>query len=413
MATIPAARRAALVLGLLATIPIAACDLDVINPQVIDADTFDPTEDAATLSLSAQTNLYNAFGTTVLRGGYFTGELWVGAVRQETNDFGRRVITSANIDINPSLWAPLSLAISSADAVVEVLDAAPDAATNIHLARSAMNAGLGLVLMSEHFCNGVIAVGPLLTPEQTLEQALSRLERAIAVAGASTNAEAPKILNAARVGAARVHLQLGDLAAAIDLAEDVPADFVYAAIHVDDPGNRGRAGNTVYGSTAGQIVVVPEAYRALDDPRIPFLDLGTVAQDGQLDLVVQTKYDSYGDDITIVSGLEARYIVAEAELKQNDDAAALALIAERRAVGGQDAFTGTGQAAVLAELMDQRARDFWLEGKHTGDYRRNPTATPYVPPEGTAYYKPGQGEFGSLTCIPVPDVERDANPNID
>jgi len=66
---------------------------------------------------------------------------------------------------------------------------------------------------------------------------------------------------------------------------------------------------------------------------------------------------------------------------------------------------------VLAELMDQRARDFWLEGKHLGDWQRNPTATPYVPATGTPYYKPTQGNFGNATCFPVPDIEINANPN--
>lgn len=398
----------------------AGCDLDVSNPQVIDANRFDPTEDAATLALSAQTNLYNAFGEAVVSGAYFSGEAWVGAVRQETNDFGRRVITSANLDINPQLWAPISLAVASNEEVIEALEVAPDAASNVHIARAAMNSGFALTLMAEHFCQGVMLVGPLMSVEETLDSAIVRFERAIGVGGAlieaagdaASQADAAHVVNAARVGAARAYLQKREYTSAIAAAADVPADFVHQAIHVDDPGNRGRAGNPVFALRSFQTFVVPAAYRALNDPRVPSQDLAAKAQDGQLDLVVQTKYTDYGAPIRIASGLEARYIRAESELIQGHPAAAEKLIAERRAANGQPPYTDSGEAALLAELMDQRARDFWLEGKHLGDYRRNPGATPYFPPAGSPFYKPSQGDFGDLTCVPIPNEERDTNPNL-
>ncbi len=87
------------------------------------------------------------------------------------------------------------------------------------------------------------------------------------------------------------------------------------------------------------------------------------------------------------------------------------MIAARRAANGQPAFTGVGTPAILAELMNQRAREFWLEAKHLGDWIRNPTATPFVSPSGTTFYKPAQGNFGTSTCLPVPVSETTANPN--
>jgi len=388
------------------------CDMDVINPSVIDSSAFDPTGDAETLSLSAQTDFYNAFGGAVIRGAYFAGEAWVGAVRQETNDFGRRVITSANLDINPSLWAPLCLAVATNEEVIEILSGESDAGSDINLARSLMNSGFALTLMADHFCEGVILVSPLMTVDEVLTRAIDRFEQAIVIAPVAGGAEGTKIANASRVGIARAYLQRGDLASAIQAAAAVPSDFVFEAIHVDDPANRGRAGNPVFGSTDGRTFIVPEDYRELDDPRVPFATLDGKAQDGQLDLVIQTKYTGYGDNIRIASGLEARYIEAEARLKQGEATAALDLIGERRAANGQDPFGGGTDEEVLSELMDQRARDFWLEGKTMGDFRRNPAASPFVPVSGTPFYKPSQGTFGTLTCIPVPNEERDANPNI-
>jgi hypothetical protein len=120
---------------------------------------------------------------------------------------------------------------------------------------------------------------------------------------------------------------------------------------------------------------------------------------------------SFSDPIRVTSGLEASYIAAEAELQQNDPALALDLIADRREAGGHSPFNGATAAEILAELMDQRARDFWLEAKHLGDYLRNPEATPFVPPAGSAFYKPDQGEFGAMTCLEVPFIEKANNPN--
>ena len=61
--------------------------------------------------------------------------------------------------------------------------------------------------------------------------------------------------------------------------------------------------------------------------------------------------------------------------------------------------------------MNQRARDFWLEAKHLGDYIRNPDATPFVPRENTPFYKADQGTFGPMKCLEVPFIEKTNNPN--
>ena len=145
---------------------------------------------------------------------------------------------------------------------------------------------------------------------------------------------------------------------------------------------------------------------------MPWVDAGINAQDGRNRLYRQTKFPSFTAPIRIASGLEARYIAAEAQLKINGSTApALALIAERRLAGNQPAFTGTTAAQVLAELMDQRARDFWLEAKHLGDILRNPTAAALVPPAGSVYYKAEYGNFLPLACLPIPFAEKANNPN--
>ena len=399
--------RSALMLGL----SLAACNLDVSQPGVIDANTFDPVADARILSLSAQQNFYDIYADVINSTALYSGETWTGAVRQESNDIGRRAIVDTNIDLNGTFWSPLQLAIATNNQVVNVLRNAADFNTNIHAARSSMWAGFALTLMGEVFCQGVIAVGPPLTPSETLDSAIVRFQQAIQIAGAITGAEATRILNASRVGLARAYLQKGDNANAATIAAQVPAEFVANAVYVDDAQSRGRTGNSVYATSVGTTQIVAADYRALNDPRVPFVDAGGNAQDGRNRLFRQRKYVSFADPIRVASGLEARYIVAEAELKQGNSASALALIADRRTAGGQPEFTGTSNAEILAELMDQRARDFWLEAKHLGDIIRNPAAAAFVPPAGSPFYKPEQGNFGDLKCLEVPFVEKTNNPH--
>ena len=145
--------------------------------------------------------------------------------------------------------------------------------------------------------------------------------------------------------------------------------------------------------------------------RVAWRDGGRNAQDTQFRYFQNLKYPGWATPIRIASGLEASYIVAEAKLQGGDQGPALALIAARRTAGTQPPFTGTGAAAILAELMNQRARDFWLEAKHTGDMNRNPAATPFVGVAGAPFYKAAQGTFGAATCLPVPLAEVNANPN--
>jgi hypothetical protein len=268
--------------------------------------------------------------------------------------------------------------------------------------------------LGEIFCQGVLHVGPALTTAQMMDSAIVRLQLAVSVAGALTGAEATKIVNTARVGMARAYLQKGDNANALAQANLVPPTFVANTVQMDDPqpAARNRLGNGVYIASSGTTQIVAGLYRALNDPRVTFADAGINAQDGRNRLFRQTKYPAVISPIRIASGLEARYIAAEAQLKANGNTApALALIAERRTAGNQPAFTGTTTAAVLAELMDQRARDFWLEGRHMGDIIRNPTAAALVPPTGSVFYKSEYGNFLAPACLPVPFAEKANNPN--
>ena len=390
---------------------LAGCDLDVTNPGTIDAAAFDPAGDAVTLSLSAQQIFFGAFQSIIQSGGLLSEELWTGAVRIETNDISRRNIASVNLDVNSTVFSPLSRSFVTNDDVVETLSAGAGAASDVNLARASMAAGFSLVFLAEQRCEGVIRRSRALTVNEVLDSAIVRFQRAITVATAA-GASGVVIVNASNVGLARAQLQKGDNPAAATTAGLVPASAAdYSVVTVDDVANRGL-GNTIYNSSIGNTQSVPQNYQ-ITDTRVPWVSTGAPAQDPTLNpLVRQLKYGSYTAPIRIASYLEARYILAEARLKGGDPAPAVALIAERISptVAGVGA-TPLAATTTLGQLMELRARDFWLEGKKLGDIRRNPAEKAYYTAPGAPYYK-GIGTFGSDVCFPIPQEEVNTNPNL-
>ena len=404
--------RGGIVSGTLA-LAAAGCDLDVSNPGIIDASTFDPTQDATILAFSAQQLLFGAYQSSIQTGGLLAEELWTGAVRIEQNDISRRSLTPVNLDINSGIFAPLQRAFVVNDDVVATLSTGPTAATDLNLARASMAAGFALVLQAEHMCEGVIRRGRALTPTEVLDSAVVRFQRAITVATAAGPSGAA-IVNASNVGLARAYLQKKDYANASTTAALVPSTAAnYSVITVDDLANRGL-GNAIYNTSVGNTQSVPQRYQ-ITDARVPWATTTQAPQDPTLGpLVRQQKYTGYAAPIRIASYLEARYIFAEAELLKAtpNPAPAIALIAERSSptVAGAGATPLTA-TSTLGQLMELRAREFWLEGKKLGDIRRNPTAIAYYDAPGSAYYK-GTGLFGSDVCFPIPQEEINTNPNI-
>jgi starch-binding outer membrane protein, SusD/RagB family len=392
-----------------------ACNMDVRNPTVIDASTFNPNADGTTLSLSAQTNFFIAFQSVALYGGLISDELWSGAARLQTKRLAARVFASTD-DINADFFAPLSLAIASNENAIGALQPGPGAATDLNLARASMNMGFALELMAESACAGVIQGGPQLSDTQLLDSAITRFTNAVTVATAAGTAGAA-ILNASNVGLARAYLQKKDYAHASQAAALVPASFSANVITSANVSTQGTLGNSIYGNTSQGQIVSPQRYR-INDPRMPVDSTRAGATLNGLKYAVQAKYNSYGDPIRLASGLEGQYIAAEAALHASGSTgAALTLINTRRAVGGQGTYAGaTDTLSVITELLNQRARDFWLEGKKLGDLRRNPSvalSSVLTDPVGDPFYVPNKTppSFGSAFCTPIPPQETGANPN--
>jgi hypothetical protein len=251
-----------------------------------------------------------------------------------------------------------------------------------------------------------------MTVAALLDSAIVHLRKAQEVADAAGGDEAEAMWMAAQVGIARAHLQAGRNAEASAAAAVVPDDFQYDLLHLDDASNRGL-GNHIWGYSEARIsLVVGPEFRAMadaGDPRIAYVDMGRQAQDGILNFFRQDKYKGWGDDSRFASGLEAQYIKVEAD---GNPGAMLTFINERRAVGNQDPIQTTDMDELMSELMEQKTRDFWLEGKRLGDWRRNPEYVPYIiPPGDDTYYKDSLGPVRDINCWSVPLAEKQNNPN--
>jgi hypothetical protein len=390
--------------------------LTVTNPNVIDASTVDPAANGVTLALSAQQNFVDMYGLLAMYGGWFTGEANVSDTFPTRNEFGIRTITDLNGSLNGDVWQPLSRAVASAKQVLDL--ELPNPTTNISIARAATFRGFAMLQMASDFCTGTFSSGPELTTAQMLDSATFWFSKAIDVGRANASTDGVALANAALVGRARAKLQKGDNAGAATDANAVPAGFEYLLRYTDDAGNRGRLGNDVYifSFDRGSISVAPW-YRQ-GDPRVPYRAAGgtpaptAVPQDAVPGgFHQQTKFFSYAASMRLASKLEADFIAAEAS---GNVGTQLALINARRAANGRPVYDGAQDAAsVKVELFNQRALEFYLEGKRVADFRRSPASVaPTITASGQPYFKPGYGNTGTNTCYPIPRAERDNNPNM-
>ena len=394
----------------------AACSdqfLQVTNPNVIDAATVDPTSSGATLAASAQQNFATALGWLAMYSGYFTNEVNVSDTFPTRNEFGFRTVSDLNTSLNGDVWAPISLATASAKTVLDLT--LPNPTTNISLARAATFRGFSILMMATDFCTGSLSSGPELTTAQLLDSAAFWFTRGNDVGKANGTADGIALANAALVGRARAKLQKGDNAGAAADAALVPSGFEYNMRYTDDQNSRTRLSNRLYQFSfdRGAISVAPW-YRQTD-PRVPFRAPGSGTAVGQ-DAVPggfhqQAKFPGYASPIRLASKLEADYIAAEASANMTTQ---LTLINARRAANNQAAYAGAMDAAsVKTELFNQRALEFYLEGKRLADFRRSPASTATtVTATGQPYFKPGYANTGSQTCYPLPRTERDNNPNM-
>jgi hypothetical protein len=403
------------------------------NPGAVEEpDVTDP----ANTSIIANGPIYAyqlAYTDVTYWNGQLTDELFNRAVFVEEGQIDRRELYSDMTYINAFIYAPMQraryLGEDAARRLKEIL--ADSADRDVRVARSLAYAGHSYIMLGETMCTTPIDLGPAKTSAEIFADAIDRFDEAIAIATAARThlqsqpvpnvnaiAAADSVLNFALVGAARAALNRNDKPAAIAYANQVPAAFVFRAFYSDNTtGQRNRTYERLTLGSNAFLFNTPFAAMTTD-PRVPRI-AGTTGRGGTP--LSPPSYSTYTGTVAggafapimsvrIASGLEAEYIRAEAE---GPTPATLAFVNSRRAAGGQTATAAVGDA-LMAELRDQRSRDFYLDGHRLGDLRRYkefynvdlfPTGL-YPGTTSGAIYDP------NITCWPLPTNEINGNPNI-
>jgi hypothetical protein len=130
----------------------------------------------------------------------------------------------------------------------------------------------------------------------------------------------------------------------------------------------------------------------------------------------------FGTDILLADYVEAQHHYYEALAMQDivgNQAAILAFVNARRAVGNQPAVSGLSGDALRRELREQRSRDLFMGGFRLGDLRRWTRFDPGKGPFANGSYfptgmhpNPSWGEYGAWTCYPIPRQEYEGNPKL-
>jgi hypothetical protein len=432
------AHRTAAVL-LAATISATAACNDFLvaeNPGAIEAEDLNSVGYVSLLANGPIFAFQAAFDDVLYWNGQLTDEL---VNRANFNPFveegqiDRRELYSDMTYINAFLYAPLQRArFSGEDAAARLKIILADSATSdVRVARSLAYAGHSYVALGEMMCVTPIDRGVPKTPEEMFTDAITRFEEAITIANAARQralgqtppntgvaAASDSVRHFALVGAARAALGKNDKTAAIAYANQVPANFVFWAYYSDNSaGERNRTHNRLtLGSNAWLLFTPFEGMAA--DPRIPRIG-GTTSRAGTP--LSPPSYSTFNNSVTgaaflpnvsvrVASGLEAQYIIAEA---QGPTPATLTFVNTRRAAGLQTPVTLAGDQ-LMAELRDQRSRDFYLDNHRLGDLRRykqyyNIDLFPKGPYPGSTS---GQIYNEAVTCWPLPTNEINDNPNI-
>lgn len=318
----------------------------------------------------------------------YTDELYNRAVFFEEGLIDQRNVTDVNGTYSFFIFGPLHrtrfLADDGAARLKRMLG--DSAGRDLRLARTVAYGGYAYVYLGEMMCESPLDGGDPLTPDQLFAEAIKRFDEAIGVATAARaaaqaltppdaqgTARADSLLNFARVGKARTQLDLNQGAAALATAQQVAANFEFRAYYsANSTRENNWFWNRLTSSISGSLANTP--FQAMvGDPRIPRITSGT-----RINLPLSPEsFSSWNNTVLgtdfvqggytrIASSLEAQYIIAEV---QGPVATTLTFVNARRAIGLQPpvALTGT---ALMAELRDQRRRDFYLDNHRLGDLRR-------------------------------------------
>lgn len=300
--------------------------------------------------------------------------------------------------------------------------------------------GFAEMQIAQDWCNGtplsdasgptIIFAGPS-SNQAVFTRAIASFDTALTFLTA-TDATTLLIKNAVKVAHARAQQGINDIAGAATMVAGIPTSFSYDLTFAPSSGDnilwsqpfsqlRYSVGDTIVKTSAGNFVThasIP--FGSTNDPRVPTKTGTTKAQDGSV-FIVTTSIWLQSTTVSLVNGLDARLIEAEAYLAAGNIASYLATLNALRAAPPK---IGAIQPAVMAPLTDPGTatarqaqlfseKAYWTfgRGQRLFDMRRLERqygwADSDVFPQGNHYRGP---TYGTDVNLPVPQDELNNNP---
>ncbi len=397
-------------------LPLAGCSLDSIL-EVTDPDVVSPeiARDPSNLP-GVRNGVFGDFavgfsgvgGNTlnfVTAVGLFTDEYYLSDTFGTRREIDRREIEAINSEMT-TVFRNLHRARRAAEVAAEIF--AENSPNTVGHAEVANRAAYTYVFFAENYCSGVpfsrvrpdntLEHGPQKTTAEMYNEALTRFDQTLQIAtAAGTGSAAVQQQRLARVGRARVLLDLGRFADAAAAVSGVPTSFVQLVEHSE---NTARQNNGIFslaherrgfgvahreGGNGMPFRVGSSQTRASQDPRVPYNRTNSAARDAPYAHFFELKYPARTSNVVLASGVEARLIEAEAALSRGQGSAYLPILNELRA-NTSSLLTGFGMTPVGVTLtpltdpgtpqgrVDQffQERAFWLylTGQRLSDMRR-------------------------------------------
>lgn len=404
----------------------AACSglLDVTNPATFGDDALNASALAPQLVTGVVARFQAMYDDLALNSAIITDEAVSGHNFPTVHDVDLRNVTKDNsADVYERIEPTRAAADSFAARLTRVYG--DSASKSLSLGRVLAYGSLTYDLMGEFLCPAPVDPSQDKIPVDSMFKiaaargiaALNTIAAYRALPSGVNTAAADSMKNLANLAVARAYLGLGDNANAALYASKV--DTVFDLRSNYDANN---VSNIFNASTTGtnKNLGVDTTFRNLDDARVRHAAQGVTGHDQSTVLYVPYVAESFsgfpsppsktnttgyalGTNIRVASGLEARYIKAEAE---GATVANIAFVEGRRlAFPSTTAPNVTTAANYTANLRDQRRRDFFLDGHRLGDLRR------YLK-GGTDYFPTGLhpnqirgGSYGTSTCFVPTDAE--------
>lgn len=396
-----------------AAVVLSGCDLLEVadDPATIDAEDIGGPSAFQARFVGATSDFAAALDDAVTYGGLFADELTWGGSFVARQEIDLRDVPSSNDIAASEPYTTLQTAAGTSKNLKEEIaagnfdDQVPNPSESAELARMALFAGYARVYLADLFCTLAFdGTGPELTSEEVWGQAIDLFTEAVEADDAPAD-----IRDAALVGRARARLQLGQDAEALSDAQQVSQGFEFFVTY---SGVSAREENDVNGLTwQVERLSTSQEFRDLTledgttpDPRVDLFFTGSTGFSGGVLQYNPVKYGSRTSPIRLSSWHEAQYIIGEiqggAEARDRINA-----VRADQGLPEWDPGENATDEEIRDKLIDERSRTLFLEGQRMADLRR------YVDRFGLDLFPSGP-DSGDQTCMPLPDLERDNNPDI-